>query len=98
MMRFVCVTACTVAAMTMCGAVQAAEPLNVTTDENNAISVNGKRFLPIAVWLQPEDTFAMWKDLGVNLFVASSDPRREGNVASCLKAARVGVWTVELKP
>ena len=86
------------AAVAMCGAVQAAEPLKVTTDENNVISVNGKKFLPIAVWLQPEDTFGMWKGMGMNLFVASSNPRREGNVASYLKAAKDGARTVELKP
>jgi hypothetical protein len=76
-----------VVVMVLSCAVQAAEPLKVTVDENNALSVNGKKFLPIAVWAQPEDTFAMWQDLGANLFMTSSNPRKEGNVATYLKAA-----------
>ncbi|MBN2584179.1 MAG: hypothetical protein JXL80_14040, partial [Planctomycetes bacterium] len=65
---------------------RAAEPPKVTVDENNAIRVDGKKFLPIAVWLQPEETFAMWKDMGVNLFMASSHPHKGGTLANYLKA------------
>jgi hypothetical protein len=65
----------------------AAEPLKVTTDENNVILVNGKKFLPIAIWLQPEENFAMWKDLGVNLFIASSHPHKGGTLEKYLQAA-----------
>ena len=88
MKRLALEVACAAAmAVAICGAVQAAEPLKVTVDENNIIHVNGKKFLPIAMWAQPEDTFAMWKDLGANLFMTGSNPRREGTVESYVKAA-----------
>jgi hypothetical protein len=86
MKRF-CQTAAMVAVAALSFAIQAAEPLKVTADDNNFLAVNGKKFLPIAVWAQPEDTFAMWQDLGVNLFMTSSNPRKEGNVTTYLKAA-----------
>ena len=85
MVRY-CLAAIVLAAA-MAPAVRAAEPLKVTVDENNIISVNGKKFLPIMVWDEPEDAFKMWKDLGVNVFTTSSNPRKEGTVATYLKAA-----------
>lgn len=60
--------------------------MKVTYDEHNIIHVNGKPFLPLGIWLQPEDTIAMWKDLGINLFIAESHPQREGTLASYVKA------------
>ncbi len=65
----------------------AAGPLKVTVDEHNVIHVNGKRFLPIGVWAQPESSFGMWKDLGINLFITSSHPRKGGTVGEYVKAA-----------
>jgi hypothetical protein len=64
-----------------------AEPLKVTVDENNVISVNGKKVLPICVWAQPESTFAMWKEMGINWFIFGSHPRRGGTIDQYLKAA-----------
>ena len=62
---------CGVLALFVMAASAAAQegPMRVTYDRNNIIRVNGKPFLPIAVWAQPEDTLAMWKALGVNLFL-----------------------------
>lgn len=76
-----------VVALLLAGVPASADPLKVTMDGDGVIRIDGKKFLPVAVWAQPEDTFAMWKDLGINLFITSSNPRAGKTVADYLKAA-----------
>ena len=64
-----------------------AEPPKMTVDENNFIHVNGKKTLLIATWLQPEEYFGMWKDLGINWFIAGFHPHKGGTINQYLAAA-----------
>lgn len=74
-------------AMALAAVAATAEPPQVTVDEHHAIAVNGKKILPICVWAQPESTFPMWKELGVNWFITGSHPRKGGTLDEYLKAA-----------
>ena len=83
-MRYV---ACCVTVLLTLVSVAEAEAPKLTVGEHNVLHLDGKPFLPIAIWAQPEDTFAMWKDLGVNWFITGSHPRREGTLEGYLKGA-----------
>lgn len=62
----------------------------VTLGERGELRVNGKPFLPLFVWLQPVDNFAMLQDLGINTFMGES-----GGAPQYLDALKArGLWGI----